>query len=156
ESLYENSYGRYAQVILEEKIQQDPENSQWLKLVGDLKLENGQEQPALHAYEKAIRSFPVSADLANNLAWLLLTAKDHSLRDPVRALELAHSAAQFTEQGYILDTLATALWANGKVEEAVAVEKKAAALDQDNLAYYQERIDTFQRESWGKAVRGID
>jgi tetratricopeptide (TPR) repeat protein len=151
-SLYENSYGRYAQFILAEKIQQEPENSQWLKLLGDLMLENHQEAAALHAYEKAIRIFPVSAELANNLAWLLLTAQDHNLRDPVRALELARSAARFSEKGYILDTLATALWANERVEQAVAVEKKAAAIDPDNLAYYQEKRDTFQRESWDKDV----
>ncbi|MCI5143570.1 MAG: hypothetical protein D3909_17975 [Candidatus Electrothrix sp. ATG1] len=112
-------------------------------------LESGKESAALQAYEKALRFPPVAPELANNMAWLLLTAKDSSLRNPVRALDLARSAAR-SEQGYILDTLATALWANGRVEEAVAVEKKAVALDRENRSYYQERIDTFQQESWGQ------
>jgi tetratricopeptide (TPR) repeat protein len=91
---------------------------------------------------------PVSPDLANNIAWLLLTAEDSSMRDPVRALDLANSAARFSEQGYILDTLATALWANGRLEEAIATEEKAAQLDPENLTYYKSRIEKFQKESW--------
>ncbi|MGB5685869.1 MAG: M48 family metalloprotease [Candidatus Electrothrix sp.] len=153
ESLYDSSQAHYAKVVfevLEDKIQQEPENSRWLTLFGNLMLENGKEVAALQAYEKALGSLSVSLELANNTAWLLLTAKNHSLRDPVRALDLARSAARFSQQGNILDTLATALWANGRVDEAVVVEEKAAELDQDNLAYYQGRMDTFRQESWGQ------
>ncbi|WP_446009984.1 M48 family metalloprotease [Candidatus Electrothrix sp.] len=146
--LSEQSQTRYAKVRFEEKIEQDPGNSQWLKLLGDVMLERGKERAALHAYEKAIQSLPVSPELMNNLAWLLLTAEDHSLRDSVRALVLARSAARLSEQGYILDTFATALWANKRIEEAVAMTRKAAAIDQENIAYYQERLDTFQQEAW--------
>ncbi|MCI5124272.1 MAG: peptidase M48 Ste24p [Candidatus Electrothrix sp. AR5] len=150
ESLYQSSQAHYVRVVLEEKLQQEPENSRWLKLFGDLMLENGKEAAALKAYEKALRSLSVSSGLANNTAWLLLTAKDSNLRDPVRALILARSAARFSEQGDILDTLATALWANGRVDEAVAIEEKAAELDRENLAYYQSRMDKFRQESWGQ------
>jgi hypothetical protein len=72
------------------------------------------------------------------------------LRDPVRALDLARSAARFSERGDVLYTLATALWANGRVDEAVAIEKKAAELDRDNFAYYQSRMDKFRQEFWGQ------
>ncbi|RWX45172.1 Zn-dependent protease with chaperone function [Candidatus Electrothrix marina] len=126
EKLYDSSQAHYVKAVLEEKLQQEPENSRWLKLFGDLMLKNGDESAALQAYEKALRSLPVSSELANNMAWLLLTAKNRSLRDPVRALGLARSAARFSEQGYVLDTLATALWANEKVREAVAAEKKSS------------------------------
>ncbi|CAK8724758.1 Peptidase M48 domain-containing protein [Candidatus Electrothrix laxa] len=152
ESLYDSSQTRYVQAVLKEKLQQEPENSRWLKLFGDLMLERGQESSALQAYSKAMTFLPVSPELANNMAWLLLTTKDHSLRDPVRALDLARSAARFSEQGYIQDTLATALWANGRIEEAIAAEEKAAELDPDNLAYYQSRMDTFQQEPWDKKI----
>ncbi|MCW5210202.1 M48 family metalloprotease, partial [Desulfobulbus sp. N3] len=153
ESLYDSSQTHYAKVVievLEEKIQQEPESSRWFKWFGDLMVKNGKELAALQAYEKAVASPPVSPELANNMAWLLLTAKDRSLRDPVRALALARSAARFSEQGYILDTLATALWANGKVREAVAAARKAAEIDGEGLAYYQQRMDTFRQESWGQ------
>ncbi|MCI5138664.1 MAG: hypothetical protein D3922_09690, partial [Candidatus Electrothrix sp. AR1] len=102
ESLYDSSQAHYAKVVLEvleEKIQQEPESSRWFKWFGDLMVKNGKELAALQAYEKAVASPPVSPELANNMARLLLTAKDHSLRDPVRALALARSAARFSEQG---------------------------------------------------------
>ncbi|MCI5118171.1 MAG: peptidase M48 Ste24p [Candidatus Electrothrix sp. LOE1_4_5] len=151
--LSKRSENRYMQAMLTERIRQEPENSQLLKLFGDVMLQNKKERAALHAYERAIQVAPLtlSPELANNLAWLLLTAKDHSLRDPVRALELASSAAHLSEKnkkGYILDTLATALWANNRVQEAVAVEEQAAALDPDNFSSYQKRRDTFQQEAW--------
>lgn len=148
ESLSAGSQAHYVKAVLEEKLQQEPENSRWLKLFGDLMLGQGKETAALRAYEKASGNLPVSSELANNMAWLLLTAEDSSLRDPVRALDLARSAARFSEQGYILDTLATALWANGKVDEAAAAEKKAVELDPDNRAYYQNRIEKFHKASW--------
>jgi Zn-dependent protease with chaperone function len=151
ESLYENSQEHAAKVvleILEEKLQEEPENRRWLKFFGDLMLKNGKEAIALQAYAKAMTSLPVSSELAHNMVWLLLTAKDRSLRDPVRALDLARSAARFSERGDVLDTLATALWANGMVDEAVFIEKKATDLDRDNLAYYQSRMNKFRQESW--------
>ncbi len=156
EELSERLHAHYAQVLFEEKIEEDPENSQWLKLLGDLMLEQGRETAALHAYERAIGFLSVSPELANNLAWLLLTAQDHNLRDSVRALGLARAAARFSEQGYILDTFATALWANNRVEEAVAVTRKAAAIDQNNLVYYQNRLEIFQQEVWGEDARNSE
>ena len=75
EKLYDSSQAHYVKAVLEEKLQQEPENSRWLKLFGDLMLKNGDESAALQAYEKALRSLPVSSELANNMAWLLLTAK---------------------------------------------------------------------------------
>lgn len=151
ESLDTGSQEHYVQAVkavLEEKMQEEPENSRWLKLFGDLMLESGREATALHAYEKALEIPPVSPELANNTAWLLLTAKDSSLRDSGRALDLAGFAAQHSEQAHILDTLATALWADGRTEEAVDVEKKAVALDPENRAYYQARREKFQKEIW--------
>ncbi|MCI5130655.1 MAG: peptidase M48 Ste24p, partial [Candidatus Electrothrix sp. EH2] len=106
------------------------------------------EGAALRAYEKVLGIPPVSAELANNTAWLLLTAKDSDLRDSGRALDLAGFAAWHSEQGYILDTLATALWAVGRKEEALELEKKAAALDPKNRAYYQAQKEKFQEETW--------
>ena len=106
------------------------------------------EKKAIEAYEKALKISPMKPDLANNMAWLLLTAKDKSLRDPVRALTLARLAATLKEQGHILDTLATALWANGLVEEAIRTEIRAARMDPDHVQYYQGQAEKFTTESW--------
>lgn len=148
DSLHIGSKAHYAKVMVEEKLKKEPENSRWLKFQGDLLLERGQEKEALAAYEKALERDPAQTELANNLAWLLLTAKDKNLRDPDRALHLARAAARFTDQGYILDTLATALWADGEVREAVSTEIRAGKSDPENLAYYQAQMERFKIKSW--------
>ncbi len=139
---------RYSQAVLEQRLEKEPGNSLWLQLLGDLMQENKMEEKAIEAYEKALKLSPMKPDLANNMAWLLLTAKDKSLRDPVRALDLARLASQLNEQGHILDTLATALWANGLVEEAITTEIKAARADPDHLRYYQAQAVKFKTEAW--------
>jgi len=139
---------RYSQAVLEQKLEKEPGNSLWLQLLGDLMQENQMEKKAIEAYDKALKLSPMKPDLANNMAWLLLTAKDKSLRDPVRGLTLARLAATLNEQGHILDTLATALWANGLVEEAIRTEMRAARLDPDHLRYYQGQAEKYAAESW--------
>jgi tetratricopeptide (TPR) repeat protein len=136
------------QAVLEQKLKKEPENTLWLQLLGDLMQQNKMEKKAIEAYEEALRLSPIRADLANNLAWVLLTAKDRSLRDPRRALTLARSAAMLKENGYILDTLALALWANGFVEEAIEAEIKAARKDPEHRSYYQAQAEKFQTSTW--------
>ncbi|MCI5221700.1 MAG: peptidase M48 Ste24p [Candidatus Electrothrix sp. AR4] len=148
DSLHSNFAVHYANAMVQKKLKKEPKNKRWLKLSGDLMIEIGQEKKALAAYEKAFGADPIQTELSNNMAWLLLTAKDKTLRDSVRALRLARTAARFSEQGYILDTLATALWANGQVEEAVRTEKKAAEIDPKELDYYQAQMRRFKMELW--------
>ena len=83
-------------------------------------------------------------------AWLLLTAHDPAVRDAGRALTLAESAAMAKEHGHILDTLATAYWANGLIEEALATEARAVRLDPRNRAYYLRQMETFRSRQWGE------
>ncbi len=139
---------RYAEAVLEQKLQQEPENSLWLQLLGDLMQKKAMEKKAIEAYDRALALNPMNAELNNNLAWLLLTARDKSVRDPVRALTLARAAAMLKEEGFILDTLATAYWANGLIEEALALEVKAGRLDPENRKYYRSRWEKFRTQSW--------
>ncbi|MGD0089819.1 MAG: protein kinase [Planctomycetota bacterium] len=73
---------------------------------------------------------PDSAEALNGCAWELLTSSDEKLRDAKAALPLAQKAAELTkhENCNILDTLALALFRNGRKEEAIETEKKAIAL----------------------------
>jgi hypothetical protein len=92
---------------------------------------------------------PMNAEVNNNLAWLLLTAQDKTLRNPERALTLARTALLLKERGNILDTLATAYWANGLAGEAMVTELQAIRLDPDNQAYYQGQLERFRKQRWG-------
>jgi Zn-dependent protease with chaperone function len=141
---------QYAEAILLRKVRQEPDNSLWLMHLGDLLQRRRMEQRAIEAYEKALELAPTSAEAHNNLAWLLVTAQEKKLRNPERALTLAHAAVLLKERGFILDTLATAYWANGLVEEAVATQLKAIRLDSENREYYLGQMEKFKQQRWGE------
>jgi len=140
EKLAAGNEARYIEAVVMHKLYQEPDNSLWLLLLGDLMQERKMEEKAIDAYEKALQLDPVNADIHNNLAWLLLTAQNSSLLDPSRALVLAGRAAELKQKGYIYDTLAVALWANGRVDDAVAVEMRAIEIDPDNKEFYLNQL----------------
>jgi len=139
---------KYTEAIVAKKITQDPENPLWLRLSGDIMLHKKMEKKALAAYQKALEIEPANPIILNNLSWLLLTSEDLQLRDPAGALTLARTAATLLPQGFILDTLATAYWANNYLEEAIMTEAKAITTDPGKRRYYQSRIDLFQQQSY--------
>lgn len=85
---------------------------------------------AIAAYREALRLQPDAIAVRNNLAWLLAASSDAALRDPAEALQLARAAAEATQRGDagVLDTLAVALAANGRFDEAVAALDAALAM----------------------------
>jgi len=141
---------RYAEAVLLQKVRQEPENSLWLIYLADFLQSRKLEKKAVDAYEKALLLAPMNAEVNNNLAWLLLTAQEKTLRNPERALTLARTAALVKERGFILDTLATAYWANGLVEEATTTEIRAFRLDPANRGYYQAQIEKFRTKQWSE------
>ena len=114
------------------------------------------EQRALIAYEKALEIAPGSPELLNNLAWLLLTSEDPLLRDPLRALNLSRTAATVNPKSHILDTLATAFWANRLVEEAIDTEREALSKDPAQAAYYREQLERFRNERYSNETTSTD
>ena len=141
---------KYAEAVLMQKVRQEPKNSLWLIYLGDFLQSRQMEKKAVEAYERALKLSPMNAELNNNLAWLLLTAKDSSIRNADRALTLALTAAMMLERGHILDTLATAYWANGMNDEAVETELRAYHLDPKNQPYYLEQLGKFKNQRWSK------
>lgn len=133
----------FTEAILMQRAAQEPEQAIWQRLIGDLMLNKKMEQKAYVAYEKAFSLDPVNPEIMNNFAWLLLTSANLELRDPLKALTLARGAVTIMEKGYVLDTLATAYWANGLVEEAVQMERRAADVDPAKRRFYQTQIDRF-------------
>ena len=147
---YEESF---AEVVLLEKARQEPEKALWKRLLGDLMISRQLEAKAFEAYEQALALEPANPEIMNNLAWLLLTSVDPSLRDPGRALTLARSAVIIQPRGYIFDTLATAYWANELVEEAVASERQAIIADPGQRKYYQAQIERFIRHNYQETLK---
>lgn len=137
---YEEKYIK-ADLLYDANQEENP--ALWLFFAGNFLLEHEYEKRAIKAYELALERDPNQPDLLNNLSWVLLTSRDVSLRQPKRALQLSEKAVQLKPAGYILDTLATAWWANGFPAEAIALERQAIMIDPEKRAYYELQIERF-------------
>ena len=101
-------------------------------------LQLGKPAEAISQYSQALQINPGLDDAANNLAWLLATCPDHSLRDGAKAVALARRASDHAhnQNPVILGTLAAAYAEVGQFSEAAAVAQQASqlALAQKNSA----------------------
>ncbi len=68
------------------------------------------------------------------------------MRDPVRALPLAHRAVEI-EPGsdHILDTLAETYIANGQIPAAIRHARQALAAADDPKEYYHQQLERFEQ-----------
>jgi tetratricopeptide (TPR) repeat protein len=107
-----------------------PEDAGFHTLLGDEFLKKGLPKDAIAEYEHATRIFPRDFVARNNLAWLLATSSDGSIRDGERAIGLAEQAAQLSssKDANYLRTLAAAYAEVGRFSDAVTVAQQAAAL----------------------------
>jgi superkiller protein 3 len=96
----------------------------------------GRYAEAIAEYSATLQLRPGMDEAANNLAWLLATCSDRSLRNGARALTLARQASErsHNQNPIIVGTLAAAYAEAGKLPEAVAAAQQARrlALDQNN------------------------
>lgn len=109
-----------------------------------------------HAYvDHLLRTSGLETPISyGNLAWVMVDP-DHGVKgaDPARALRCSEKAvAEFDSTGQammrplLLDTHAMALAANGRLEEAIAAQSEAVALETSETmkAMMQERLDAYQ------------
>jgi tetratricopeptide (TPR) repeat protein len=98
----------------------------------------GRPAQAIAHYSQALQLRPGMDEAANNLAWLLATCSDLSLRDGPRAVALARQASEHShgQNPIILGTLASAYAEEGKLAEAAATAQRGRqlALAQNNRA----------------------
>ena len=116
------------------------------------KREMGDAKGSLADLALALRANPKNPVALNARAWELLTCKQEELRDPTAALPLARKAAELTgsKNSAILDTLALALFRNGRAREALATQEKAIKLLPPKVPpadrkEYEERLLRYRR-----------
>ena len=148
DEMAKNYQEKYIELDLLSRVQNIEDKALWFQLVGDLMINRQMEQRALVAYNKALEINPGNPVVLNNLAWLLLTSEDSTLRDPLRALILAQRAVLRNSKAHVLDTLATAYWANGLVEEAIRTEMEALSGATSQREFYREQIEKFRTEKY--------
>ena len=90
----------------------------------------GETGEAIVHYRKILEMEPNHAEVHNNLAWLLATGPEPSLRNAAEAIEHAQRADQLSggRQPTVLDTLAAAYAEAGRFPEALTTARKALEL----------------------------
>jgi Flp pilus assembly protein TadD len=114
----------------ERAIQLDPNLANAHKNLGDLLMRQGRSSQAIEHYRRTLRIKPDSTAVLNNLAWILATSRNETIRNADEAVILAERACKLVdyENASMLDTLAAAYAAAGRFPEAVATGQKALRL----------------------------
>ncbi|MEP6585259.1 MAG: tetratricopeptide repeat protein [Candidatus Udaeobacter sp.] len=92
--------------------------------------EKGNPAEAIQHYQKALELAPKSIPTLTNLAWLLATSQDASLRNGLKAVELAKQADRLVggSNTLVLRTLAAAYAENGEFANAIRTAQSAMQL----------------------------
>ena len=86
-------------------------------------------------------------EVANNVAWLILTGDEVKRRDSEFALTVAKQAVEDSKwkAPHIIDTYARALFDNGKKQEAIEAQEKAlAAAGESDKAQYERTLKAYR------------
>jgi len=137
-----------------EVIRIRPHDADAYAYVGFLYSQIGEYKRAVSNCYESIRLDAKSALALNNLAWVLATCPDASIRDGRKALELARQACVIGAwtNSYEVGTLAAACAETGDFKEAIKWEKKSMelGLPAKELPKAQERLALYQQ---GKPYR---
>jgi protein O-mannosyl-transferase len=114
----------------EEALKIDPDRADIQSRLGSLFLKQNMLEKAVFHWRKAIMLQTNDVGTVNQLAWLLATCPDASIRNGKEAVYLAQWAAQLTggKNPSVLGTLAAAQAEVGRFSEAIKIADRAAAL----------------------------
>jgi cytochrome c-type biogenesis protein CcmH/NrfG len=98
--------------------------------LGSALLEKGRPQDAIAQYREALRVAPANVAAQSNLAWLLATCSDPSLRNGSEAVLLAEKASRLSggNRPVILRVLAAAYAETGRFTDAIRIAERALQL----------------------------
>jgi tetratricopeptide (TPR) repeat protein len=122
--------------------------------LGNIALRQGRVSEAMTDYQKVLEMQPDFVLALNNLAWVLATAPQVSLRNGSQAITLARRADQLSggKNANVLSTLAAAYAEAGRFPEAIDSAQKAVSLaiagkDQAGIAELRRQLGFYQRGS---------
>lgn len=157
ECLAQRGESAAALAVMREPVERHPKLPAARTALADWLEARGDYAGAAAALRAGLAALPESAELANNLAWLLATCPDARVRDGAEAVRWAQQAVGATGRGNasILGTLAAALAEAGRFGEAISTAQEAArradASHEHSLAErLSERIRLFEK---GRAYR---
>jgi protein O-mannosyl-transferase len=156
-----------AMAQFQQAVQIEPELANAHSDLGNLLLQKGRVNEAIAQYQRSLELQPANALFLNNLAWLLATCPQASVRNGAKALELAQQAERLSGGRHpaILGTVAAAYAEAGRLPEALATAQHALELAtaqtnsaqadilRANIALYQERLPLRDTEQTNAAPR---
>jgi tetratricopeptide (TPR) repeat protein len=120
--------GRWGEAIeqYQRALEQMPDSTHAHYQLGLLLQSRGEFAAAITQFQKILELDPRHVAAQNNLAWLLATCPEASLRDGKRAVGLARQAEELSggKSPEILDTLAVAYAEAGDFDNAIAAAKR--------------------------------
>jgi len=133
-------------------LELQPDNMEVHNIVGTVLVQQGQIREGVEEWQKVLEIQPDNGNALNNLAWVLATAPDDSLRDGSRAVQLAEQALQISGDRIpiVFRTLAAAYAENQQFPQAIETAQQGlelankqgnfalAAELQGSIALYQE------------------
>jgi tetratricopeptide (TPR) repeat protein len=131
--------------VIEKQLDEQPDNAGLYSYLGTVYYQLKEWQASHKAFRYAVGLDYNQPDTLNNMAWLLLTSEDETLKDPEKALKLAKDAAGMSEQAHILDTLAEAYYQNRLFREAYQTAERALKIAVENRAYYKEQLKKMKK-----------
>ncbi len=139
--------GRYEEAVqaCHDALKQTPDDVQAITIMAQAFEKAGDAASAIAQYRRVMELKPDARGPANNLAWLLATQPNRSLRNGAEAVRLAERAAAASKYAApeALDTLAAAYAETGNYPKAVEFAEKAHRLFVDaGLSAEAEAIST--------------
>jgi tetratricopeptide (TPR) repeat protein len=137
-----------ARPLLEKALREEPPDARVRVVLARYYVADGRLGVAVALLREAVRIEPELTAARNDLAWLLATAADASLRSPEEALQLAESIGRVDQlsSANLLDTLAAAYAAAGRHGDAVRAAERALTLAQGEDAQLAPQIESRLRE----------
>jgi tetratricopeptide (TPR) repeat protein len=111
----------------EKTLQIRPNDADAHTCLGNALLRRGSVKEAVAQYENAIALAPEDPHSRINMAWVLATAPDASIRDGIKAVEFAQQAMELSggNDPKFLRTLAAAYAESGRFSEAITTARQA-------------------------------
>lgn len=109
----------------EQALQQQADYPDVDYFLGSGLLRQGRVKEAVAHWQRSVELQPGNAIASNDLAWVLATSRNDSVRDGVKAVELARRALAISEDPEFTRTLAAAYAESGRFEDAIATAQQA-------------------------------
>lgn len=128
--LYAKGENDEAIADFEKALQMQPTHADAHTGLGNALLRKGALKEAIEHYSQAVALAPKDPHSRSNLAWVLATSSDASIRDGAKAVELARQAISLSggKEPLFFRSLAAAYAETGRFADAIAVIQQAVAI----------------------------